>query len=219
MLVQDLTVLREHFVFACNQSYHYDWPFEPDFYAINSRKRFSIEPATQAFPNTAKFLVKKVEPSYELPPRWTWILGKYEYLMGDRGFEGLGDELGVLPMGTSSPLTFAQIAAWMGFTSFYMLGQEQTRSGHVYATSGPLAGRLTEGGRGRELTEKEWVQTEQRTFDAYARARKDIEAAGREMFDCTPGGRLSADGILEYRDIKDLPWPRTARREMTRGTV
>tara|TARA_Y100000310_G_C20694843_1_gene824892 strand:+ start:5122 stop:5352 length:231 start_codon:yes stop_codon:yes gene_type:complete len=37
----------------------------------------------------------------------------------------------------------------------------------------------------------------------FATARKEIEAAGRKIYDCTPDGRLTKSGALEYMPLEE----------------
>lgn len=77
----------------------------------------------------------------------------------------------------SETLIALQVARWLGFDRFYFLGNECTRVGEV------------------------WDVAEQRGSDISTMG-SDFAAAARELdgtlFDCTPGGNLSRQGIMPY---------------------
>ncbi len=205
---QDLLAkLQGEYTYCCNGAYLWkDMPFTPKFYGISSNKRHYMEGVNnrQDWRAVMKFMLKKAYPSYGLRDDWTWVAGNFGLWMSDIGFKGMGESLPVLPHGRATPLTQAQVAAWMGFTEFYFLGVDETRRGHVYATEGPLAERRKDGGMGDPLTEREWLLNEQATLTSYERARENIEAVGGRIYDCTPGGRLNREGILPYAELNDV---------------
>lgn len=201
----DLSCLRNEDVFVCNGFFNWTTaPFRPQYYGINSNKRHLIEDIGALHPLAHKFLIKKNFPSYGLSTEWEWVEGNFGLSIAQHGFTGLDDELAVLRQGRSSVLTLTQIAAWLGYTEFFLLGCEQTRYGHVYAGSGPLAERRKDGGLGDLLTDKEWQENDQATFDSHAVARTALEGHGRAIYDCTPGGRLGQEGIIEHRPLQEV---------------
>jgi hypothetical protein len=102
------------------------------------------------------------------------------------GFHGLKETLPPLPTGWASPLTASQLACWMGHTEIIFLGIDTTQEGQAWDAV-----------QGRTLYERN-IRSICESFD---RARMEVERAGRKMFDCTPGGRINQEGILEYRDL------------------
>lgn len=105
------------------------------------------------------------------------------------GFHGLDDTLPPLPTGWASPLTASQLACWMGYTEIFFLGIDTTQDGQAWD---PVAGRTLYARNIRSICE---------SFD---RARMGIERAGRKVYDCTPGGRINQEGLLEYRDLREV---------------
>lgn len=193
--------------FVCNQAYLWaDMPFRPTYYAINSNKRHrDLLPAHQYqdWRDVPKFLFKKAYPSYALPTGWLHVPADFGRPMREHGFRGLSPELGMLSVARAMPLTIAQLAAWMGCDAIHFVGNDQTRTGHVYALTGPLAERRKDGGLGDPLTDREWVENEAATAADFARAVADIQSVGRVVFDCTPGGRMVREGIVPYRTLED----------------
>lgn len=123
-------------------------------------------------------------------PGWLWVpKAPDDVQMRWDGFYGLGDTLPPLPTGWASPLTVAQLAAWMGFTEFYFLGIDTTQVGQAWDVE---QGRTAKPRNIRSILE---------CFD---RARRDIQRAGRKVYDCTPGGRINQEGALEYRDLWEV---------------
>lgn len=123
-------------------------------------------------------------------PGWLWIpKAPEEIQIRWQGFHGLKEPLRPLPTGWASPLTIAQLAAWMGFTEFYFMGIDTTNVGQAW---NPTTERATYPRNIRSICE---------CFD---RARMDIQMAGRKVYDCTPGGRINKEGILPYVELGDV---------------
>jgi hypothetical protein len=126
------------------------------------------------------------------------------------GFQGLGDTLPPLPTGRTTPLTLAQLAAWMGYREFYFLGVEQTRG---YAHDPSATWSIT---KRSEFPLDKNPKYRLSVQDCFIRARADIEEAGGSIFDCTPGGLLNETGseelrrgvswreVLEYRELSEV---------------
>ena len=83
--------------------------------------------------------------------------------------------------GKDTPLAMAQVARYMGFGQMYLLGCETEGAGRSY----PDEPRRTHAPG---------------IMDAY------YQRAGRELpiTDCTPGGRLSREGILKYVPLEEV---------------
>lgn len=94
--------------------------------------------------------------------------------------------LGVFPhvhQAVSETLVALQVARWLGFREFYFLGNELTRSGEVYNT---------EEHRGSDIS------TMRSDFAAAA------SALHGSLFDCTPDGNLSKQGIVPYVPLMEV---------------
>jgi hypothetical protein len=123
-------------------------------------------------------------------PGWLWCpKAPDDIQMRWEGFEGLKDELGPLITGWASPLTLCQLAAWMGYTEFYFLGIDLTQTGQAWDKES-----------GRTL----YPRNERSILECFERARRDIERAGRAIIDCTPGGKVNAEGVLEYQELEEV---------------
>ncbi len=102
---------------------------------------------------------------------------------------GLGDHFPPITTGWASPLTCSQIAAWLGYTEFIFLGIDTTQVGQAWDVE---KGRTT------------FTRSIRSIKDSFARARAEIEKAGRTIIDCTPGGLINEEKILEYRDLQEV---------------
>lgn len=120
---------------------------------------------------------------------FAWVSKRPNKTVNTDGFQGLGEDLMGLPQGYHTLLTSLQLAAWMGFEEFYLLGNELTMDGYVFD------GSAHRGGFG------EYYDS---VIPGYAQAREDLEAAGRKLVDCTPDGRLSQEGVLDYVPLKEV---------------
>jgi len=203
--------MKDHATFVCNSVPKWeDLPFTPTYYGItdvydqrlldrltfpefNGMKRFHVTWPWEEARNDAFTYVEKAEEGVQM-----WNVG----------FEGFGEELPPLPTGRTTPLTNAQLAAWMGYREFYFLGIEQTLKGYAHAPE------TTNNMRGLPRnTNPRYQMAVQRSFE---RAKADIEAAGGKIFDCTPGGLLNETGegnqwrgirrytILEYVPLEEV---------------
>lgn len=148
---------------------------------------------------------KYVLPQYDFPkaqnriavswwpviaPGWLWVAkATDEIQMRWEGFQGLGEYLPPIATGWASPLTCSQVAAWLGYTEFYFLGIDTTQVGQAWDVE---TGRTT------------FPRSIRSICDSFARARAEIEKAGRTIIDCTPGGLINQEGILEYRDLAEV---------------
>jgi hypothetical protein len=123
-------------------------------------------------------------------PNWLWCpKAPDDIQMRWEGFYGLGNTLPPLPTGWASPLTTAQLGAWMGYTEFYFLGIDTTQMGQAWDAE---QGRTT------------YPRNIRSILECFDRARTDIEQAGRKVYDCTPEGRINQEGVLEYVELGDV---------------
>ncbi len=125
-------------------------------------------------------------------PGWQWIAkapDNYQVRHEGVGFWGLTDELAPIPTGWCTPLTFAQLAAWMGVREFYFLGIDTTPQGEVFNATEHRTGVHPRKIRGIK--------------ECFARARVDIEKAGGKIYDCTKNGIINHDEILPFVELKD----------------
>lgn len=122
-------------------------------------------------------------------PGWLWCpKAPDDIQMRWEGFFGLGATLPPLPSGWASPLTCAQLAAWLGYTEIYFLGIDTTQVGQAWDKE---KGRTAEPRNIRSILE------------CFERAGRDMKRAGRVMRDCTPGGLVNREGALEYLTLEE----------------
>jgi hypothetical protein len=148
---------------------------------------------------------KMVEPRYDFPeaknriainwwpvtaPGWLWCpKAPDDIQIRWQGMFGFGEDLPPLPTGWASPLTGSQLAYWMGYETIYMLGIDTTQEGQAWD---PILGRTLQPRQIRTI------------LDCFERASREVKRHGRKMYDCTPGGRINQEGILEYVELGDV---------------
>lgn len=121
---------------------------------------------------------------------WLWCpKAPDDVQMRWEGCFGMDDIFPPIPTGWASPLTALQLAAWMGYTEFYFLGCDTTQMGQAWDAE-----------RGRTGNERN-IRSILECFDA---ARRTCKLHDRLIFDCSTGGRLNKEGVLEYRDLADV---------------
>ena len=130
-------------------------------------------------------------------PGWLWCpKAPEEIQIRWQGFYGLKQKFSPLPTGWASPLTIAQLAAWMGFREFYFLGIDTTDKGQAWDVE-----------HGRTV----FPRNTRSILECFERARIDIQLAGAKVYDCTPGGRVNQEGILQYVELGDVVKERHGR--------
>lgn len=123
-------------------------------------------------------------------PGWLWCAKAGDDVqIRWQGFMGLGPTLPPLPSGWASPLTCAQLAAWLGYSEFYFLGIDTTQVGQAWDVE-----------RGRTAQERSIYSI----LECFERAAHQIKKAGRKIYDCTPGGRVNKEGVLEYIPLEEV---------------
>ena len=179
-------------------------------WTVNRMRTFKALPFTPLFhsiaePAPVEAWGRGIYPLYDFPeavnriavhwypvyaPGWTWVAkAQDEQQIRWHGFFGLGDVFPPLPSGWASPLTVAQVAAWMGYQEFYFLGVDTTQKGQAWDAV-----------QGRTARERNILAI----LECFDRARAQIQKAGRKVFDCTPGGRLNREGVLPYAELSDI---------------
>lgn len=198
--------------FACNSLLKWDaLPFTPTYYGITDiyeQKRIDFY-AGMLHKETTAFNVQW--PGFYNNQRFIPVEKAHDsQQMRNAGFLGLHElELPPLPTGRTTPLTLAQLAAWMGYREFYFLGVEQTR-GYCHAPSTVIS----DDGFSQFPGDKN-PKYRIAIKDCAKIMRQAIEDVGGQVFDCSPGGILNVTGkglhdsvsaadILPYKDLKDV---------------
>lgn len=123
-------------------------------------------------------------------PGWLWVAKAHDDVqLRWEGFFGLGDQFPPIPSGWASPITLLQVAAWLGYQEFYLLGCDTTQVGQAWDTE-----------KGNTKQPRAILTI----LECADRARAEIEKAGRKLIDCTPGGRMNQEGILPYVDLAEV---------------
>ncbi len=195
-----LPELENHITFTCNRMNQWDdCPFTPDYHCITEPA--AVEKADFFYwdrPGIKHIAThKKQLPESAKRQGWIWInkMGDGQQLRW-QGFGGLDDELEPIRTGYTSPLTIAQLGAWMGIRNFYFLGLDMKPIGYAW---NPTFER-------RELTLDKGTSERIRKGlrEAFTRAYNDVTNSGRSMYDCTPGGGLNKEGILPYKKLSEV---------------
>lgn len=188
-----LEALKAECTFTCNRMKRWKGlPFKPWLHCVTEPGPFirwgkGVHPeydypgaqnrvACIWFPVTAEGWLWLPKASDDIQLRW-------------HGTQGLGERLAPVPTAWASPLTIAQLALWMGFERLYILGCDTTQTGQAWD---PVYGRTQQPRNIRSIVE------------CAERLCRDVKRAGREMWDCTPGGRLNQEGAIPYRALEEV---------------
>ena len=121
---------------------------------------------------------------------WLWCAKAHDDVQVRwEGWFGLGDSLPPLPTAWASPLTLGQLACWFGYKELIYLGIDTTQTGQAWDVK---TGRTAQ------------VRSILSILECADRARCQIEASGRKIIDCTPGGRLNQEGVLPYVPLEEV---------------
>lgn len=185
--------LGDEYTFTCNRLRQWDKvPFKPFVHSVTE-------------PGPLIDYGKGIQSMYDFPeaqnkvvaiwwkaeiPGWLWLpKAPDDIQIRWQGFFGCGDELPPIPSGWASPLTISQLAAWMGFSEFYMLGCDTTQVGQAWDV---------------EKGNTKIPRSINSTLECFDRARMTLERNSRKMLDCTPGGRINQEGVLEYVPLEEV---------------
>lgn len=185
--------MKEEFTITCNRMRQWkEMPFTPWMHCVTE-------------PGPLIQWGKRINPTYDFPgaqnhvcciwfqvtaPGWLWLPKAPDDVQGRwQGTFGMGDRLPPIPTFWASPLTIAQLALWMGFTSLYLLGVDTTQTGQAWD---PVYGRTQQPRNIRSILE------------CAERMCRDVKRAGRTLLDCTPGGRMNVEGTVPYAELSDV---------------
>lgn len=187
--------LKDAYTFTCNRMAQWrELPFDPFVHCVTEPQPFLQ-------------WGRKIVPIYDYPqaqnrvgvmwwpvsvPGWLWCpKAPEEIQLRWQGFANMkdGEPFSPLPTGWASPLTIAQLASWMGFREFVFLGCDTSDKGQAWDVA-----------HGRTV----YPRNIRSILESFDRARSDIQRLGGTVYDCTPDGRLNQEGVLPYRDLKEV---------------
>lgn len=129
-------------------------------------------------------------------PGWLWLpKAPDDIQLRWQGAWGMGDFLPPIPTAWASPLTMSQLALWMGFTEIIILGCDISQTGQSWD---------------REKGTTKFPRNIRSILECADRLSRDVWRHGREIWDCTPGGRLNVEGAMKYRDLEDVLCTKTS---------
>lgn len=193
LIDQDLRGLVSEITFTCNQISLWDeMPFTPSYHCIDE---YNLPGNAIHCDNSewdcARFFISRSE---YIIPNWTWIpkankVEKRSAYISHDGFLGLeGDALLPLHTGMTTPLTVAQLGAYMGIREFYFLGIDLS-NGYCYAPNSH-----------REISIQ--PRSKKQIQQNFSKARDDLRSHGKKVFDCNPQSGLT--DILPYRLLEEV---------------
>lgn len=181
--------LKGEATFGCN--YLMEWkdiPFVPTYYSVTDEH--PIKAYKWTYPEYDMFRIYGSKDPC-LHPLWHWWpMYSDRHRIENEGMVSFGD-WECLKTGWCCPITNLDIAAWLGYTEFYMLGLDTTPVGYAYnPTEVRKAFPRMFGGIQRSMR----------------RARQNIEANGGRIYDCTPAGWLNETYLWPRENRVEVPW-------------
>tara|TARA_Y100000310_G_scaffold276043_1_gene292925 strand:+ start:10444 stop:11133 length:690 start_codon:yes stop_codon:yes gene_type:complete len=121
---------------------------------------------------------------------FTWALKTtVDRTIKETPYQGLESRLGPLTGAFNTILTSMQLALWMGYRDFYLIGNDMTLGGYAWDRSDDRMNI-----RQRQVDRAMW---------AYEKVRGLLKDKAT-MTDCSRGGQLSTRGILDYRPLDEV---------------
>ncbi len=183
--------LKGEATFGCNTLLSWkELPFTPTYYGVTDINDASVLNRV-VYPEAegmVRFHIGWAGEQYPRNEAFIWIEKAHDSIqIWNSGFAGLRDELEIVPTGRTTPLTNAQVAAWLGYREFYFLGIEQTTTGYAHAPNSSENGL-------RGLVRNDHPRIYNGVALNFAKAVADVESVGGTMMDCTPNGLLNDTG-------------------------
>jgi len=174
--------LAKEATFSCNALPEWgDLPFVPTYHAL-----------ADTFPQD---IDRYIYPELKMKRFWAWRTpvehewfqwvdyASYSGGVFADGMVGLGDTLPKIVHGGTTPLTMIQLAAWMGYREFYMVGVDITSRGQCWDS---------------KIDRNLGHRLRNRILKSAAALRATLEASGGNLVDCTFGGCMN-----ETRRVND----------------
>lgn len=191
----DKAALSEEYTFAGARFFKWkEAGFIPSFYILSEQgqaEEWKERGYGGARATIAKFFVTwQPAPSGWVPVNAPPSLSYHHYTLPDGRLSPFEGECDHIHMAHDVPLAMLQVARYMGFTSFYLLGCETTAGGYAW-----------------DKEERRKVGDRLGTMaPLYRKARQEVGA----LYDCTPGGRLNGTA-LEYVYLPEVLYGQPAR--------
>lgn len=190
-----LVHLREEKTITCNQMRRWgELPFTPYIHCVTE-------------PGPVLAFGERIHQPYDYPKAhnkvaciwwpvwakgWLWLpKAPDDIQVRWQGTFGMNEHLPPVPTAWASPLTISQLALWMGFSKIYLLGVDTTQQGQAWDVE---QGRTAKARNIRSILE------------SADRVNRDIWRSGRELWDCTPKGRLNEEGCIPYMPLEEITW-------------
>ena len=162
--------------------------FTPSFYLV-AEERHASEWKETGFGQTRATIARFCVDWQPVPAGWVMVprppsLSFHHYTLPESRLSPFEGECRHIHMAHDVPLAMLQVARYMGFSEFYLVGCECTAQGYAWNPEE----RRSVGDRGGTM------------FSLYAKAYEEV---GGKLYDCTPGGLLSTKGVLPHVDLED----------------
>lgn len=183
-----ISLLESEFTFGVNMLM--DWNgihFQPTFYGAceNIGLTEYILPSAAKAPNSIKFFSHSTDftNTYDMSD-WTWVYRHPNFYVESGHMQGLGDELDYVAQSHSVVFDVAvQLGCWMGFSKIYLLGCDNTGDQHIYDYVGS---KYPDPPVDMQKLQARLLGTS----NAAAAAALMMQDHGRELIDCSIGGKL-----------------------------
>jgi hypothetical protein len=186
-----LPMLSRVATWTVNWAPQWDMGFAPDNYALSETKHATREVLDMFAEKWAPLKMRQFAIMHHEIEHlaFQWVQkGPGNESVITQGFAGLGDDFPKVNMGYCTIMNSMQLAAWMGYRQFYLVGSEFTERGYVWNKHSQ-----------REFS----YRIGQRVEQVFSVARESLEAVGGSVTDCSIGGRLPEKGIVDYQDLEE----------------
>lgn len=177
---EDKAALDKEYTFGCSRYWRWQDAVGLKFYVVSEQHH--VHQMRESGTNQASASIARFMLQWQ-PPQDDWVgLPVDEYRHVSVANSGLG-KYPYVHQAVSETLIALQVAWWLGFNEFFFLGNECTRMGEVY-----------------DVNEQRGSDIGTMGSDFAAAARQ----LGNRLWDCTPGGELSKQGIVPYKDLSEV---------------